>query len=289
MGQRRTGFQPAPWLLMLPGLVVFVGFFLVPMFNLFLSSFYRYDQAIGVIPAFTLENYWKFLRDTFYLRVLWRTVKVSLIVSFATLVIGYPVAYYLVQTTGRRRNYLTLLVLSPLLISMVVRTYGWVIILSNNGVINTALRALGYRGTLKLLYTELGMEIGLTHIFLSFMVLSIVGSLERIDSAVIRAAQSLGAPPLATFARVIVPLSLPGVLAGSVIVFSLASSAFVTPSILGGPQVRVMSYLTYEQDLILLNWPNGAAIAFILIGMTATLLVLYSRLLERGRFGVVFK
>ena len=284
---RRGGV--APFVLVSPALAVFLMFYVVPMVNLFISSFYRFDPTSGIIPAFTLANYLKFLGDSFYLGVLWRTLRISLVVTLAALSIGYPVAYYLVQVKGRARNYLTLLVLSPLLISMVIRTYGWVIILSKQGVINSFLAFLGWGKELNLLYTEAGVEIGLTHIFLSFMVLAIMGALERIDPSVVRAAGNLGAGPVATFLKVILPLSLPGILAGSAIVFSLSSSAFVTPAILGGPQARVVSYITFEQDLVLLNWPFGAAVAFILLFITTALLMGYSRVLEKGRFGVVFK
>ncbi|MFM1655232.1 ABC transporter permease [Brevibacillus sp. B_LB10_24] len=278
------------WLLLLPCLLIFVVFFLVPLLYLFVGSFHPFDPTSGMGEGWTLENYGKFLFDPFYLGVLWNTIRIGLVTTIAALVIGYPVAYHLVQTTGRTRNLLTLLLLSPLLISMVIRCYGWVILLANNGVINNVLLSLGWIDKpLKLLYSELGVEIGMVHVLFPYMVLGIVGSLERIDPSVLQASQNLGASPVRTFFSVTLPLSLPGVFAGSVMVFSLASSSFVTPAILGGPQVKVMSYLTYEQVVVLLNWPYGGAIGFVLILMTTLILLIYSRLLNQSKAGVAIQ
>ena len=278
-----------PWFLLLPALIIFIAFLAVPVGMLFVTSFYSWDPTQGIQPDLTLANYAKFLSDPFYLGILARTVRISLVVVLTTLVLGYPVAYVLTNTHGRTRGFLTIAVLSPLLISMVVRTYGWMILLGQGGPIDHALRAIGWENPPKLLFTELGIIIGLTHVLLPYMILSIAGSLERISPAVIRAAANLGADRLRIFLRVIFPLSLPGVFSGSVIVFSLSASAFVTPAMLGGPQAKVVSFLTYEQVAVLLNWPLGSAIAFILMLITAGLLVLYSRVLERSRYGVVFE
>ena len=233
------------WFLLLPGLLIFLVFFIIPLWSLFLNSFHSFDPSKGTLPNWTLENYKKFLSDPFYLSILWRTVKVGLVTTIVSLLLGYPVAYHLVQATGRKKNYLTLLLLSPLLISMVIRCYGWVILLANNGIVNNTLLSLGLiEAPLKILYTERAVEIGMVHVLFPYMVLSIAGSLERIDSSLIRASQNLGAGPLRTFLSIILPLSLPGMFAGSVMVFSLATSSFVTPSILGAAsQAHVLSDL----------------------------------------------
>ena len=190
----------------------------------------------------------------------------------------------------RRRAYLTLVILAPLLISVVVRSFGWLVILGPNGLVNSALRGLGLIDEpLRLLYTETAIALGLVHVFLSFMVLSVAAALGRIDPAVLRAAASLGAGPIRTFLRVVLPLSLPGVAAGSVIVFTLSASAFITPALLGGPRVKVMSYLAYQQTMLLSDWPYGAAIALVLLAMTSAGVLVYLRLLESGRLGVVFR
>lgn len=282
--------QVETWLLLFPALVIFVFFFLLPLFFLFITSFKTFDASRGIGDQWTLENYVKFLSDPFYLGVIWRTIKIGLVTTLIALVISYPVAFHISQAKGTVKNLLTLIVLSPLLISMVIRCYGWVILLANNGVVNQALLSLRWiEQPLTFLYTELGVVIGMVHVLFPYMVLSIMGSLERIDPSLIRAAQNLGASPLRTFFAVVLPLTLPGVFAGSVMVFSLSVSSFVTPAILGGTQVKVMSYLTYEQVAVLLNWPYGAAIGFLLILIATCTIILYSRILASSEKGVAIQ
>jgi putative spermidine/putrescine transport system permease protein len=277
-------------LLLLPTLGIFIFFFLLPLFFLFITSFKTFDAASGIGNDWTLQNYIKFITDKFYLGVVWRTVKIALITTLAAIVISFPVAYQITIAKGRIKNYLTLLVLSPLLISMVIRCYGWVILLSNNGVVNNTLMNFGLIDKpLTLLYTEFSVVIGMVHVLFPYMVLSIMGSLERIDPSVIRASQNLGASSIRTFFSVILPLTLPGIFAGSVMVFSLGVSSFVTPAILGGPQVKVMSFLTYEQVGTMLNWPYGSAIGFLLIFIATITIIIYSKLLTSSKKGVAIQ
>lgn len=278
------------WLLLLPALAIFIFFFLLPLFFLFITSFKTFNATSGIGYDWTLQNYVKFISDPFYLGVLWRTIRIALITTLAAIVISYPVAYQITKVRGRMKNYLTLLVLSPLLISMVIRCYGWVILLSNNGVVNNALMKLGLIDKpLTILYTEFSVVIGMVHVLFPYMVLSIMGSLERIDPSIIRASQNLGASPFRTFFSVVLPLTLPGIFAGSVMVFSLAVSSFVTPAILGGPQVKVMSFLTYEQVTTMMNWPFGSAIGFLLIFIATITIIVYSKLLTRSEKGVAIQ
>jgi putative spermidine/putrescine transport system permease protein len=277
-------------LLLLPTLGIFIFFFLLPLFFLFITSFKTFDAASGIGNDWTLQNYIKFITDKFYLGVVWRTVKIALITTLAAIVISFPVAYQITKAKGRIKNYLTLLVLSPLLISMVIRCYGWVILLSNNGVVNNTLMNFGLIDKpLTLLYTEFSVVIGMVHVLFPYMVLSIMGSLERIDPSVIRASQNLGASSIRTFFSVILPLTLPGIFAGSVMVFSLGVSSFVTPAILGGPQVKVMSFLTYEQVGTMQNWPYGSAIGFLLIFIATITIIIYSKLLTSSKKGVAIQ
>lgn len=280
----------APWLLLAAPLAVYAVLYLAPLASLFGLSLFRFDRVTGALAEPTLANYTRLLGDPFYLGILGRTLRVGLLVTLATLLLGYPLAYHLVRTTGRRRTWLTLLVLAPLLVSVVVRSFGWLVILGPNGLVNAVLLRLGLVGEpLRLLYTEGAIVLGLTHVFLSFMVLSVAAVLARIDPALLRAAQNLGATPAQAFWRVVAPLSLPGVAAGSLIVFTLSTSAFITPALLGGPRVKVMSYLAYQQTLLLSDWPAGGAVAFVLLAVTAASVLLYVRLLERGRFRAVFR
>jgi putative spermidine/putrescine transport system permease protein len=280
----------AIWVLLLPPLAVFIGLYLVPLVNLFVLSFFGFDRVTGTLGGATIANYVKVIGDPFYLEVLWRTLRIGLLVTVTALVLGYPVAFYLSRVRGRRRAYLMLGILAPLLISVVVRTFGWLVILGPNGLVNGTLVALGIVSEpLRLLYTETAIVVGLTHVFLSFMVLAIATALDRIDPALLRAAQNLGANERQTFLRVVLPLSLPGVAAGCLIVFTLATSAFITPALLGGPRVKVMSFLAYQQTLMLSDWPSGAAIAFVLLALTGVAVLVYLRVLEGGRFGIVFR
>ncbi len=289
---RRMGVRPhlTPWFLVLPATLLFVALFLVPMGALFLSSFYGYDPNVGIIRTLSLGNYTKFLFDAYYQEALIRTLRIAFLATLLSGLLGYPVAYYLNQVSGRTRTYLTLAILSPLLVSLVIRTFGWLIILGPNGVINFLGRGLGILGApLKLMYTEGAVVVGTIHVYLPFMILALLSSLQNIDPNLYRAASNLGADPVRRFVHVTLPLSLPGILAGSLIVFSLSVSSFVTPAILGGARVKVMAYLVWEQDLVMLNWPFGAAIAFILLVITIAIMLVYHRILEAGRYGVVFQ
>ena len=279
-----------PWLLLAAPLGAFAVLFLAPLVNLFVLSLFRFDRTSGALAEPTAQNYLAFLTDPFYLGILWRTVKIGVLVTVATLLVGYPVAYHLTRASARARAYLMLLVLAPLLVSVVVRSFGWLVILGPNGLINTTLVRLGLIAEpLRLLYTESAIVVGLTHVFLSFMVLSVAAALDRVDPTLVRAAQNLGATERQTFLRVVLPLSLPGIAAGSLIVFTLSTSAFITPALLGGPRVKVMSYLAYQQTLLLSDWPYGGAIAFVLLAVTALTVVVYLRLLETGRYKAVFR
>ena len=209
----------------------------MPILLLFAGSVERVDTAtFQVIERFTLHNYRKFLFDRFYLGVLGTTLRISVLVTLAALVTGYPVASYLQRARPRERAALMLLIVSPLLVSLVIRSYGWVIVLGPRGLVNNVLAGLHLvSAPLKLIYTETAVVVGLTHVFYPFMVLAIYSSLQTIDPAVVRAAQNLGASPRMAFWRVTLPLSVPGIVAGSLIVFALSVSSFVTPALARRP------------------------------------------------------
>jgi putative spermidine/putrescine transport system permease protein len=265
-------------------------FFLVPLILVLSLSFYGYSPTEGVKPGIKFDNYIKLFTDTYYIGIFVRTFRISILVTIITLLIGYPEAYFLTRLRGRVKALVMMIVLSPLLISAVTRTFGWFILLGNNGVINNTIVGLGLSdGPLKLLYSETGIVIGLTHVLVPLMVLSIYASLQKRDPALVKAAESLGASPVRAFFEVTLPLSLPGILAGSVLVFTMSMSAFVTPAVLGGSRVRVVAYLVYEEFLQSLNWPFGAALALVLVVLTMTIVLVYNRLIERGRWKEVFR
>jgi len=276
-----------PLLLLLPGVLLFASFFIFPMAVLIENSFHGYSRLTGVIPGFTLDNYIQVLGDPYYLEICARTLRLGLLTSVVTLVIGYPIAVYLGVASPRQRAWIILLVLSPLLVSVIVRTFGWLILLGSNGLVDNLFKVFGLEVG-SMLHTEAAVIAGLANVLLPFMVLSISTSLQGIDPAVPLAASSLGASPWRVFTSVTVPLSLPGVLSGLLIVFSLASSSFVTPALLGGANYKVLSSMIYEQSLVLQNWPLSATFAVTLMVIVFTVLALQRRALEGGKFKVVF-
>jgi putative spermidine/putrescine transport system permease protein len=283
-------FTLLPWLIVAPALIVFVVVFAIPVVQLLLTSLERINTStFAVIERFTLYNYVKFLSDEFYLSVLWVTIRIGLVVTLICAVLGYPVALYLGKAGPRERGILMLLIVSPLVVSLVIRSLGWLIILGRRGVIDWLAAALGLGGGINLLHTETSVVIGLAHIFYPFMVLAIYGALQNIDPAMMRAAANLGASPFRAFCAVTLPLSVPGLLAGSLIVFALSVSSFVTPALLGGPWVKVAAYLVWEQTLQILDWSFAAAIATILLIVTGAIMYAYKRIAERSWFAGVFQ
>lgn len=270
-------------LLTAPAMIILLGVFLIPMLLMLLLSFQDENEA------FSVQNYALFVQDPFYVQILWRTIRVSLWTVLATLVLGYPVAMYMAQATGKMRGIVTMLILAPHLISVVIRNFGWVVVLGDKGWINESLIALGIiEQPLRLLYNELGVVIGLTDSFIAYMVLAIATSMYAIDPSLNKAASILGASRVRTFFSVTLPLSLPGIIAGTTLVFSLSMSAFVTPALMGGTSVKVMPVIAYEQIMATLNWPLGAALAFLLLGSTIVLVTLYTKLIETKRYKEVF-
>lgn len=287
----RLGQRLGPWLLIGPVLILFVAFFAVPVAVLLLSSLQRIDPATSVIvDRFTLYNYTRFLLDGFYLAALATTLKISVITTVLCLLTGYPVAAFMAQAGRRERSLFLLLVISPLLVSLVIRNLGWLIVLSPKGVLNTLLLSLGLVSSpVMLMHSQTAVVIGLAHVFYPFMVLAILSSLQRIDPSVLRAAHTLGASPARAFWHVTLPLSVPGIVAGTLIVFALCMSSFVTPGLLGGPWVKMMAFLAWEQAVQVLDWPFAAAISVILLAVTALIMAVSNRLVERGLFVGVFQ
>ena len=275
------------YLLLLPGLVLFLLFFIFPMAVLFENSFHDFSRMSGIIPGLTFKNYIKILGDSYYLEICLRTIKLALMTSVTTLLIGYPVALYLVSASARKRAWIILFILSPLLVSVIVRTFGWLILLGSNGLLDNVGQAFGFQlGSM--LHTQTAVIVGLANVLLPFMVLSITTSLQTIDPSVVKAATSLGANPWRVFTKVIFPLSLPGVFSGILIVFSLASSSFVTPALLGGSNFKVLSSVIYEQAMVLQNWPFAASFAVTLMVIVLGILALQRRAIEGGKYKVVF-
>jgi putative spermidine/putrescine transport system permease protein len=268
-GPRRPPRTQGIALLLAPSLVFYLLLFVVPHLYVLWSSL----TPTGQVSA---ASYGDFIADATNRAILWRTVRLSVWTTVATLVIGYPVALYLSQPWRKGRTIVTFAVIAPMLVSAVARSYGWIIILGPNGLLTQFLRALGWSEPGHLLYSEPGLVIALTHVFLPFMTLAIAGSLQQIHPSLARAARIHGAGQARTFLKVILPLSMPGVTAGSVIVFCLTASSFVTPALVGGTTIPMMSYVVYNDAILLLNWPAAATAAVILLVTTAGITTLYT-------------
>ncbi len=279
-GRRR--WDPAGLGLLSPLLLVLVLAFLLPVAALIPTSLRPYLPGRGIGEGLTAEHYLKALTDPFYLEIILRTVGLGLVVTLLTLLVGYPLAYVLARSTSPWRHWLTLLVVFPLLLNLVVRTFGWIALLARRGLVNQWLIGLGVtEEPLRLMFNFTGLLIGMTHIFLPFMVLVLVAVIQNVPRDVEDAARTLGAGFWAVFARVTLPLSVPGILSGSILVFVLAISALVTPRLLGGPTYKVMSTLIYEQFLQLLNWPAGSAMSVVMTLIVLALILLGTRLARR--------
>ncbi len=270
-------------MLLAPLALVLAGFFLLPVVMMLPTSFREYAPGLGLTPGvWTLENYTRIVTDDYYREVIWRTLGLGLFVTLACLLLGYPVAYLIARGPERWRVPLILLVVFPMLLNLVVRSFGWIALLANRGLVNNLLTELGLIASpLKLMFNLTGLMIGLTHIYLPFMVLMLVAAIRNVPRDVEAAAATLGSSRAHVFAAVTLPLSAPGILAGSILVFVLTISALVTPRMLGGPTFKVMATLIYDEYMQLLDWPSGSALSFALTFMAIGVIWLSSRLTKR--------
>ena len=252
-------------LLLAPAVLFFLVVFVLPVGLMIRYSFYQQTQTGDVTAAATLANYVRLASVDLYRTVVMTTLRVSAWTTFIAMLLAYPLALVMVRGHPLIGRALTVIVLAPLLINVVVRTYAWRVILANgeNGVLNWTLAHVGL-GPVQLLYTEWAVIIGSVHVFLPMMVLPLSAALGKINPAVEEAARTLGASSFAVFRRVTLPLSVPGLAVGATLVFSLTASSFVTPALLGGNFAKMLGTLVEEQILTVFDWPFGAAIATLL-------------------------
>jgi len=269
------------WPLLVPVAAFLTLFFLIPYANMVRVSFLLKAPTGAYTNVFTIDNYARVLGDSFQWRILQNTIWYSLITTVIALVLGFPLAYAIAHASRRVRPLLLMLLISPLLVGVVVRSYGWMIILGTVGLVNQLLKGIGLPSA-QLMDNPMAVIIGLVHVLLPFMSLSIAGALQNIPPEVERAARSLGASPSSVFWRVTWPLSLPGVFSGTLLVFVLAVSSYVLPILLGGNHVLVMPILIVLTLLDAFNWPLGSAQAMVFFGLTAVLLWIYVKLMNRA-------
>jgi len=242
----------------------------------YLGAFYAYPVAAMMLrsvtePGWTLENFRRVFENPVYLHVLWLTFRVGVIVTVAALLLGFPVAYVLARIDRAKSNLLMMLVLLPFWTSILVRTYAWMVLLGRQGLINQLLLAIGIIDEpLQLLNTTFAVYVAMVHILLPFMILPLYSVVRGIDGNLLRAAEGLGATPIGVFRQVLLPLAIPGVAAGCLLVFILALGFFITPALVGGPRDLMIAVLI-QQQVELFNWPFASALAVVLLA--AALLV----------------
>ncbi|CAI3789042.1 Spermidine/putrescine transport system permease protein PotB [Pseudomonas sp. MM227] len=271
------------YLLSAPALALFVGLLIVPLGLTLVLSFNLFDYEVGVkSDSYTLANYAALLSDGYFYEIFWRTFWISALVTLLCVVIGVPEAYILSRMGTPWRSIFLILILTPLLISVVVRAFGWSLLLGADGLINQAIAALGGR-PLKMLYTPFAVILALVHVMLPFMIIPVWTSLQKLDPAAEQAAQSLGASQAKVMRLVVLPQIMPGVLSGTLIVFGLAASSFAIPGLLGGRRLKMVATVVYDQYLSELNWPMGATIAVALLLANLLIMLSWNRLVE-GRY-----
>lgn len=266
------------WLGAMPLGVLFTLLVLIPLMLTLVLSFHQFDYQKGILPGYTTGQYLTVVTDSYFLKIFWRTLWISLVTTALCVVIGGPEAYILSRMGRPWRSIFLLLVLSPLLVSLVVRAFGWTILLNPAGIVGQIATRLGFG---PIMYTPTAVIIALVHVMLPFMVIPVWTSLQKADATVEQAAYSLNATRSQTFWRVVAPQALPGLLSGSLIVFGLTASSFAIPALLGGRRLKLAASVVYDQFLVQLNWPLGAAIAILLLIANVLIMVSYGRIVER--------
>lgn len=270
----------APLFLSGPATLFFIGLVLLPLALTIILSFNSYDYTAGIQNDVSVANYLTVLQDEYYLSTFWRTLRLALLTTVLTVVIGVPEAYILSNMRKPWRSIFLLVIIGPLLVSVVVRTFGWSMLLGKNGLVNGALAAVGLE-PVQLLYTEAAIVIGLVHIMLPFMVIPVWTVLQKLDPTVEAAALTLGASRFTALRRIVFPQAALGILSGSLIVFALSASSFAIPGLLGGRRLKMAATLVYDEFLIELNWPLGATIAIIVLVANLVIMLAYNRLIEQ--------
>lgn len=268
------------WSLLLPGTLWLVAFFLVPILIMLAYSMMPRGIYGGVERGFTLEHYRRFF-DPLYLEILRRTFVWSVACTVVCLLLGYPVAY-IIARGGRWKNFLLFLVVLPFWTSFLVRTFAMIFLMRDTGLINNWLLKLGVIGEpITMLYTPFAVMVGLVYGFLPFMILPIYASLEKLDLSLLEAAEVLGARPFERFRRVTLPLSMPGVVAGCLLVFIPALGSFLTSDLLGGAKQMMIGNLVQNQFSAARNWPFGSAASFIVMALVLVAVMVYLRVKDQ--------
>nr|WP_250157345.1 ABC transporter permease [Tianweitania aestuarii] len=269
-------------LMLIPMAAINLVAFILPVARLAMISFIESRSGGVLTDTFTLENYIDFFTDSFSVELISNSLLLGFIVTLATLICAYPIALFLHRVSPRWRNFLFVITISPLLVSSVVRTYGWMVLLGDQGVVNGLLMSAGIIQTpVRLVNNSLGVYIGMVEVLIPYMALSLIAGFGRLDMVFEEAAASLGANSWTRFRRVILPLTMPGIALGCLLCFVLAISSFITPKLLGGGRVFLLATEIYDQAVIQLEWPSAAATSVIVLIIFGLALALYSRVVKR--------
>lgn len=273
-----------PWILLSPALTAIGLLLAIPTCFVVVYSFWLRTAAGGEQVGFYLDNWIEVLTDQFYRDILFQTFRIAAITTVLCALMGYLPAYFIAFSRMRNKAFLLLLLMLPFWVSYIIRTMSWINILGVSGAVNYALTTLGIVSEpVQMLYNEPTVILGLIHFLLPFMVLNIYVSLEGIDANLVDAARSLGSTPFQAFREVTLPLSLPGLAAGSLLCFVLGGGTYITPLVLGGPRDAMFANLIYEAIIIQLNWPLGSALSIVLLVVLGAVVLLYNRFLGLGQ------
>jgi putative spermidine/putrescine transport system permease protein len=258
------------WALSLPAFTIVTILAVIPALMLFVTAFSSPD-----VDGFTLVNFEKLWNSKLAIQAFWRTIRVSVSVTLITILLGYPLAIGFLRASARMQPILLTLLVFPLMVSVVVRAYGWIVVLSPSGILNQVLIGSGLIShPIEILHTEWAVILGESQLLLPYMVLSLVASLQKADSSLEEASMSLGANPVTTFFRIVIPVSVPGLLTGTLLVFALALTAFATPLLLGGGRAPLLTTLIYTYAFTTFDWSAAAAVGLVLIVLALSFVAL---------------
>lgn len=250
-----------PYLILAPGFILLIFFLLIPLVSVIWPTFFN--------GTLSFDSYISFFKDPYNVGIFSRTIRISLIVTVICIILGVPTAYYIAGTSPKWRGLLMALTLFPMLTNSVIRSFAWINLLGQNGVINKVLTSIGVISEpLLLLYTEFSIIIGSTYLFLPILIITLVGVMENINPEIMEAAETLGASRVNAFTKVILPLSIPGIIVGSILVFTGTLTAYTTPQLLGGNRNMMLSTFLYQNAMNLGNWKEASVIALIMIVTT---------------------
>lgn len=276
--RRRFTLNSAPIWTISPTVIWLIAFLFVPLLLVFIVSFMKRGVYGGIDYAFTFGNYLQFF-DSLYLQVFFTSIVVASITTLVCIIFGYPFAYIIARAPIKHRTLLLFLVIVPFWTNSLIRTYAWIILLRTEGVINTLLIKIGMISQpLELLYNDGAVLIGLIYTLFPFMILPLYASIEKLDQSLLEAASDLGAKPWQSFFKITLPLTMPGVVAGSLLVFIPTLGLFFIPDLMGGAKTMMIGNLIKNQFLTARNWPFGSALSIILMLLTLLMIALYMRI-----------